>query len=649
MSIKEFDLKKLKQDPEEYARALSIPKLVTLLKILADAYYNTGKPLVSDEINDILKSILEKRDKNNKFLKQIGTPIKGTKKMVKLPYYTGSAEKKKPGSRELEKWIEEYSGQCVISDKLDGVSAVFQKKDNDLFLYSRGDGFIGQDISHLIPHLFTEDFIDDLPEEDFVVRGELIMNKKDFNKYFSEDYENARNMISGIVNAKTLDKTRQNVLKYTKFITYIVFEPESLKPSKQLEWLEDAGFRIVHNEIVNKLTEEYLKDKLEERRKKSPFEIDGLIVIHNKVYKLISGKYPKDSFAYKSILSNEVAIVKVIDVDWRPSQYKYVKPRVIVEKTRLNGVYITHATAHNAKYIIDNKIGEGAIIKLIRSGDVIPKIIEVVKPAKKPKLPDFKYKWNKTKVDIIVDDDSQDLEVLIKNITSFFKTIGVKYMSSGIVTKLVDAGYDSVKKIILANIDEIADIEGLGERSATKIKQEIRLSLNNVTLSKLMAASHIFGRGFGEKRFDLIVSQYPNILEIDYKNKTKLVNMITEIDGFNLTTANQFADNLPLFKKFVDHIKNLIDIKKLTVKKLSIKGKMKNEVIVFTGIRDKHLEQWIVKNGGKVSTSVSKNTTLVVAKDPTISGSKLTKAKKLGVKILSYDDFLNEYNIDISI
>ena len=170
-----------------------------------------------------------------------------------------------------------------------------------------------------------------------------------------------------------------------------------------------------------------LGNLLVKRRKESNFEIDGIVVIDSsKPYKN-SKKNPKYGFAYKTVLTDQIAEVKVLDVLWDISMDGYLKPRLLVETVRLVGVDINYVTAFNAKFVEDNKLAPGSIIKLVRSGDVIPHILEVIKesPTGKAKMPDIPYKWNKSKVDIIIKNKKGKYgnDIKIKLFNHFFKTL----------------------------------------------------------------------------------------------------------------------------------------------------------------------------------------------------------------------------------
>ena len=176
--------------------------------------------------------------------------------------------------------------------------------------------------------------------------------------------------------------------------------------------------------MPNDLSNELLSEVLVKWRADYLYEIDGVIVTDDNVYPRKSGN-PEHSFAFKMVLSDQIAEVKVVDVLWNPSKDGYLKPRVQIEPIQLGGVKIEYATGFNAAFIEQNKIGLGALIQIIRSGDVIPHIRSVTIPAEAPKMPLVPYKWNDTHVDIMLEDIGSDTTVREKNITGFFRGIGV--------------------------------------------------------------------------------------------------------------------------------------------------------------------------------------------------------------------------------
>jgi NAD-dependent DNA ligase len=147
----------------------------------------------------------------------------------------------------------------------------------------------------------------------------------------------------------------------------------------------------------------------------------------------------------------------------------FVVQNIQIEPIKLGGVTIEYATGFNGAFIKDNKIGIGAVVEIIRSGDVIPYIKKVVVEADEAKMPSVPYTWNETHVDVMLEDLLSDETVKEKNITGFFRGIGVEGLSSGNIAKIIKAGYDSVPKILKMSIDDLKNIEGFQLKMASKI------------------------------------------------------------------------------------------------------------------------------------------------------------------------------------
>lgn len=638
MSTFQPNIDKLKNNPRKYVESLSVKNHVKLLQILSDAYYNSSSPIICDEIFDLVKDYLKERDSDNPYLLEVGIP--SSKRIVKLPYSMYSLEKIKPDTDVLSKWCKEFKGPYIISDKLDGISAqLYKDESGKLFLYSRGDSTTGQNITHLITHIFDKKVLNKIPNNTSI-RGELIISKQNFNK-IKDNYENARNAVGGLVNSKRLKK---DVLELVDFVSYSLLHP-LYKKDKQMELLKDYNLKVVYHKKLTSLTNHLLSENLELRRKESDYDIDGIVVFDNSEVYRIEDKNPSYAFAFKMILDDQIAEATVEDVLWEVSKDKYIKPRIKIVPVKLVGVTITYATAFNAKYVFDNKLGPGALIKLIRSGDVIPHIIEVIKPAEEPKMPNISYTWSESGVDIIASNIRTNSkvynQVLVKQITFFFKTLNVKYINEGIITKLIDNGYDSLEKILTMNIKKASLIDGLGEKVLQKIFDSIKESIETCSLEMFMYASQMFGRGIGEKKIKLILDHIPNILELDINQELR--KKINNIDGFSDKTTDKFIENLNEFKIFFKEIRKIISLDHLIVikKKENKEHKLNGMIIVFTGFRNKNWKEFIEKNGGKVTDSVSKNTNIVVYEE--LKGSKIEKAKELGIMLMYKDDFMKTY------
>jgi len=445
MKIKDI-ITQLKNDPENIINSLDQTNLKKLIDYLLDKYHNENISLVSDQLFDFIKDYYDKKFGK---IKQVGAPLKSENNKIKLPYYMGSLDKIKPSTGTFNKWINNYPGPYVISYKLDGISALLYKSNGKIQLFTRGNGIEGKDISHCINLIGIN--VSKLIDGD-AIRGELIISKENFKK-IADKMANARNAVSGIINTK---KPNPEMLKLIDFVSYWVLNPE-FKCSDQLKYIEKKEFvpRTVYYENKEKITIDLLSEMLINSRKSYKYEIDGIVVIDNsKFYGQEIGSNPDWGFAFKQVLTDQITESTVVDVIWEISKDRYIKPKIKIDTIELLGSEITFATAFNAKYIVDNVIGPGAIVKIIKSGDVIPYIQEIIKSADtgKPKMPNMKYEWNDTNVDIIaVDLDEKNMnKIIVKKLTYFFSELDIRFMAEGTIEKFVNNGYNDLPKILKA-------------------------------------------------------------------------------------------------------------------------------------------------------------------------------------------------------
>ena len=609
-------------------------RYVTIIQKANDAYYN-NKPLMTDNEFDIVKEYFEKKFPNNPVLQTIGAPI--TKNKVSLPYNMPSMDKIKPDTDALDKWMKKYTGNYVLSCKLDGVSGMYTTEDNTQKLYTRGDGTIGQDITHLLPAL-------NLPKvKDIVVRGEFIISRTKFEEKYKSRFANPRNLVAGIINSKTID----NKIHDMDFVAYEVIKPV-LCPSDQMKLLEKYGFNTVRNLQMATLTNELLSQLLIDWRSNYEYEIDGIIVSNNKKYARTE-KNPEHSFAFKMVISDQVAEAKVVDVIWNASKSGYLKPRVRIEPIHIGGVKIEYATGFNGKFIESNKIGIGAVIQLIRSGDVIPYIKSVTTEAEQAKMPNVPYHWNETNVDIILDNIEDDTTVKEKNITSFFVGIQVEGLSTGNVKRLMNAGYDSILKIIHMKKEDYEGIEGFQTKMINKIYNGIQERLKESTLVEIVAASNLLGRGIGKRKLEPIFEKYPNLFTLLISNE-ELKVMLLSVNGIGEENARSIVENMKKMKTFLaeanllyklcnEQSKQTIKTKKSQVDDHILNGKN----IVMTKVRDANIISELSKYGGKLENTITKNTFVLITKSHDDVSSKIKKANELGIPIMTPLEFIEKY------
>jgi NAD-dependent DNA ligase len=611
--------------------------LTSMIQYLNKMYYNS-QPVLTDNQYDIIKEYTDTKFPSNITTTEIGAVIEKNK--AQLPYEMASMDKIKPDTGALQEWTQKYKGPYVLSCKLDGVSGLYTTEGPVPKLYTRGNGTVGQDVSHLIQHL-------KLPKtKGIAIRGEFIIPKTVFETKYKDKFANPRNMVAGIINHKTINEA----IKDVHFVAYELIMPGGKKPSEQMKFLQVLNVESVLYKIEPTLSNELLSDLLVNWRQNYIYEIDGVIVTNDAVYPRTHGN-PEHAFAFKMVLSDQKAEAKVVDVIWSPSKDGLLKPRVQIEPIQLGGVRIEYATGFNGAFILNNNIGIGATIELIRSGDVIPYIKSVIVPAPEPRMPSVPYVWNSTNVDIMLENASEDATVKEKNITGFFKGIEVDGLGSGNVVKLINAGFDSISKILKMSESDFLKADGFQKKLSAKIYNGIKDKIEKASLVTIMSASNMFGHGFSEARLTLIMDAEPDILISKESNEAKIKKLI-DIKGMAAKTATAFVEKIPDFIMFLKEtgLENKLKISKEETISAPVITKPEHpfngKTIVVTGFTEKVIEDRVKSIGAKFGSSVSKNTDILVAKYVTESSGKLDKAREINktqakkIQIISLDEFL---------
>jgi len=616
----------LKDDFFKTLGTLKKKELEQALVYLNKEYYSEGVSLLSDEDYDRLRETLAKKYGSSKVLQTVGAEV--TREKARLPYFMGSMDKIKPDKNNLEAWLKKYPGEVCISDKLDGISALVVREGDSVKLYTRGDGTVGQDISHMIPYIQ----IGSIAEGDYAVRGELIVTKANYAKV-SEGKRGARQMVSGLANQKTIEK---KMLKLVDFVAYEVIVPEGLSPSKQFALLNaKSTFKVAHSSQAKEISIESLSELLTARKAASPYEIDGIIVAHNAAYPRTKDRNPGHAFAFKMSFAEQKATTEVLKVIWQPSKDGYLKPKVNFEPVNIGGVIIQYATGFNAAFIETNKIGPGAFIEIIRSGDVIPYIQEVKAAAPAgPEMPTVGWHWNETHVDAILDNVGDNAEVQKRALLYFAKTLEIGFCGEGNIAKLYDVGVKTPLDLLAL---KAATLEGRGfaKTSSTKLVAEIEKAVKAASLAQWATGSGIFGRSLGMKRIELALQVTPK----DLKVTPDLADKILALGGWSKESADVFVKHLPEFREFMAKtgakpppVKN---VEPVSTRKTSLSG----QVILFTGFHPKDLEAAAISSGGELADAWSKKVTMLVVKDSTVSNEKTKKAVAAGIPVKTAEQF----------
>jgi NAD-dependent DNA ligase len=623
-------------------------------------YHSTKTPIMSDPQYDVLRNYIEDKYPTADALQQVGAPIKGTKGKVTLPFNMPSMDKIKPETTMLTSWLLKYPGPYVISCKLDGVSGMYAMDEAGPHLYTRGDGAIGQDISHLIKPL-------NLPTIPVgtVVRGEFIVPKTTFDAKYKEKFSNPRNFVAGLVNSKTVTSS----IKDLDFVVYEMIQP-ALSPSKQMAELAKHGFDVVQHDIMPGLSKDPSDPSVSTKLSKGPtdptvpkglskdlltqtlmswralnkYEIDGIIVSDDHVYPR-TAKNPDHAFAFKMAISDQIAETTVVDVIWEASQDGYLKPRVKIAPISIGGVNIEYTTGFNGKFIEDNKIGPGAKIQMIRSGDVIPYIKSVLEPAAEGKMPDadaMPYEWNATHVDVVLKNVGDNDTVKEKNIVGFFSDLEVEGLATGNVRRIMAAGFDTVPKILKMTEADFKDVDGFKKKMVDKVRTSMQEKVGAASMVQLMAASNKFGRGVGIRVLTPLMDANPDFLT---KEETK-AEKIAKLNAAGIhKNAEAFYNNIEPFNAFLREcgLDSVKEPKSEVKDTMDSSNPLFEKSIVMTKIRDKEIIAHLKKVGATLEDSFKKNTVALVMKDKTDITNKMRDAEKKGIEIFTVEEFKAKY------
>ncbi len=599
-------------------------KFYNQLTVYSDAYYNTGEPLISDQEFDYLVSEYEKAfDEKYQYLG------KSNNKKVTLPVYMGSLDKCKT-DKALELFKKRNSNsRFVISTKLDGISALWYTEGTKERLATRGDGTIGSDISHLIPYL---NFGECKKTTGMILRGELIIPIDVFNTKWSSQASNPRNFVAGLVNSKEINEEALGDLHFVVYHDYSL-KKTSTSYIKDIQELSLKGWNIVNGIVQGDFTVQTLTQILKVSQSECKYEMDGLVIQRDDLQQEKAGENPKSACAFK--IDKSSVATTVTGVEWTQSRYSTYHPTVVYTPIIIDGVELSRASGINAKWIVDNNIGPGTQIRVIRSGDVIPKIVEVVKSTK-AQIPIKDYKWKG--VDIYTEIQSQ--ESLINKLVAFFDACEAKGLKEATITKFVNSGYDTVDKILELTEAQIVQIDGFQTKSAQKIVQSLGLCTQKDSIKNRMIGSAMF-KGLGDKKITELLAQ-PDI--VNYLiNNVQPVAFIKSINTAGIKkNAEDVMNSIIEFKKTT----NLAKFAGLnTVPRVQTTGVFVGQIICFTGFRDQALKTRIEQQGGTVVDDVSSRTTILVVKDTTSTSGKIKTAQKNGIGIISKEEFIRQNDI----
>jgi DNA ligase (NAD+) len=603
--------------------------------------YREGKPLISDSIYDALVEELETLSPEDDFFNEIGVKIADDDpRKQKLPITMASMHKNKTLVA-IYKWAKKVGipldTWVTLSAKLDGMA--FTLDELPKWGWTRGDGIFGQRSDEHYAYMCTSEENQIVmpngvnPFAGMTTFGEVIMKRSIFEKY-ADEYENPRNLVSGIINSKDVTEKLVDVDYIRYGIGINNSDIQFTKKSEQLAYLNQFQKNKIRYTTVklSDLTEEYLKGLFMEWNKE--YELDGIIIeVDDLELQRRIGRERNSNPAYARAYKGNFEEVKdtpYLGYTIQVSKQGFFSPIAQVEPVRLDGVTVSNVTLNNMRNMVKMKIGKGSILKIKRSGMVIPLIMENLSPSDEIELPTCcpackseDIGWNETNVHMMCFNEDCVGQRLQK-IIAFFSILGVENVSEGVCTQFYDAGFDTIHKIMTMTQADMEQLDRFGKRKAEIVYKSIHSKMKAVALSKLQHATGFF-KGLGSKKLALLEQ---------FETKPTAAD-ITALEGFSDISANAY---LAAYDKFYDFIQGLpIQIEK-TAAPVIVSNALNSASFCFTGVRRTDLEAEIISRGGKIASGVSKTLTYLVMKEKGSGSSKETKAMDLGVTILTVED-----------
>jgi DNA ligase (NAD+) len=655
-----------------------IKKLRSEIARLRDAYHIENAPNVTDDVYDslqrelreLLKSYPEFQDSSSAEERVAGKPLDKFEKIAHKNRMLSLNDAF--GVEDLEDWDRRIkkllAGSQAINYfcevKFDGLAvSLIYKNGKFVTGATRGDGFVGEDITQNLKTIKTIPLIlsgANVPSY-VEVRGEALMSKKTLEKLNLQNKKEGKTLFANTRNAaagslRQLDPQLASE-RHLDFYAYDIAEVKGLTlktHSEKHAALRRLGFKVdSHEAVCGDLNEvENFINKFEKVREDFPYGTDGVVVSVDELTLQqtlgVVGKAPRFMIAYKYPAEKATTVIKNILVN--VGRTGVLTPLAVFEPTLVAGSTVSKATLHNMDQIerLDIRIGDTVVIE--KAGDVIPKVVEVL-----PKLRTGKEK--KFRMPLVCPECGEKVEKRVTAASSsvayycsnpkcpakderalqhFVYVFEIYEMGPKILRRFKDEGLiTDAADIFTLTKEDIAPLERFGEKSAENIVREVQ-SKREVSLARFLWALGIVH--VGEETARDIASHFltlENILQASKEDFEEIENIgpaVTE----SIYDFFRDKNNLNFIKKLQ---KNGVVIKAQEKKKA---GKFTNLVFVLTGtlstMSREIAKEKIIKEGGKVSGSVSQNTSYVVAGEE--AGSKLANAQKLGVKVINEKEFV---------
>ena len=650
------------------AKKQRMKELIEVLDKAAKAYYTESAEIMSNAEYDELYDELENLEKETGIVlagsltKKVGYEVLSSlpKKAHKEPRL--SLAKTKEVS-ELESFLGDKEG--ILMWKLDGLTIVLTYENGELVeALTRGNGEIGEVVTE------NARFFENIPlvipyKGSLMVRGEAIIKYSDFNRIneeitdVAEKYKNPRNLCSGSVRQLSTEVTA------SRNVNFIVYEDleggEKFKTRvEELNYLESLGFTVVDHPLVTRDSLEAEVRTYEKRIKSYDIPSDGLVLQFNDIaYGNSLGKtakFPRHSIAFK--WKDETAETILREIEWSASRTGLINPIAIFDPVELEGTTVTRASVHNVSIMRGLKLGVGDKIKVYKANMIIPQILENLTGSDAEEVPEFcPVCGGKTELK-----DEEGVQTLyctnpdcmakkIKLLTHFVSRDAMNIAGLSEMTLEKFVGENMIHELsdvfkLSGHREKIVSLEGFGEKSYNNLIESIDKA-RETTAVRVLYSLGIANIGLATAK--LICRFFDNDIERITKAKP---DELTQIDGVGEVMAGVFADyfNKDENLRTLEHLLLEVHIENAEANandEGSSEGSntISGLTFVVTGDVEKfknrrELSDFIESKGGKVTGSVTGKTDYLINNDLTSNSGKNKKAKELGIKIISENEFL---------
>jgi len=641
-------------------------------------YYIKDAPEISDlEFDQTLSELVSLENKYPQYFdanspsQRVGSSLSNSFKTFNHKYRMYSLENSY--SREdLVKWnerIEKNLGKNNLSFscelKLDGVSISLSYEKGLLKkALTRGDGIQGDDVTENIKTINSIPLkLNRTIDYDFTIRGEVIIEKKDFTEMNKirerngdEKYMNPRNTASGSIKLINSLEVKKRPLK-CYFFQIISENYNILNQTEALNLVEELGFKTLKTNRFCKNIDDVFDyiNYWDKRKNDLNFEIDGIVIkVNNLVYQKDLGytsKFPRWAIAYK--FATERVETKLIDVEYQVGRTGVITPVAVLEPVLINGTKVKRASLHNKDQMEKLNLHQNDHVFVEKGGEIIPKIVGVNKEKRSLDAKTVMFSE-------ICPCPIQSNLVKIPGEAQYYcvnhkkcppQILGrFKHFISRKAMNIDGFGIETIERLIKINeLKNFSDIYFLSKQKLVSIDRMAEKSAQNL----LTAIKNSISQPFHKVLFSLGIRHVGETVALNLVNHFKTIENLMNSDFDQMISVNEIGDKIAeSLIEYFDDVENKEEVLKL--KYLGLCFKISNEnknnplnnlkfVIsgTFEEISREDLKAMIISNGGSVSSSVIKNSILITGENA--GPSKISKADSLGIQKLTYDRFIAKF------